>query len=148
MHTQSLNHTRETRGFAALSGFLFFSELVECFFCRRRCCCCSVCVFFLSVLPSIVVRFPSFIRSNLRCEHCVTFLPVSEFMFRYPISHGAVCVCAETEIQRRRFCVCVCMCSSVVECKYSVLVFSVSFICLHPIYSWNVPFQVFKPAGK
>lgn len=83
------------------------SELVDVLYC---CSFFSLCVFLLLLLlsifiPSTFILFRSFIRSvyvrgSALRTLCNRFLPVSEFMFRYPISHGSVCVCAETEKRR------------------------------------------------
>lgn len=103
------------------------SELVDVIVVLVCVCCC----FFLLLL-AVVVDFCTFYRCslsffhliNFTCEHCVMNLPVSEFMFWYPISHGSVCICAETE-KNNDF--------TLDVCKHSVLVWM--FVCMH----WKCP---------
>lgn len=117
-HTMSWAYTHMwNTGHAASSGFWFFQRtspsLYCCSFFFIHCCC-----WFFSYLLHSFLRSSSF--DQFTCSHyetlCNRFLPVSQFMFQYPISHGCLCLCWNRQTTDFFFVV-------FPVCKHSVLVF-------------------------
>lgn len=117
-----------------------FYIVVLFFLCVFFCCCCCCRLLYLLPSFSFVLSFDQFTCEAPHCEHCVTdFYPFQNSCFDIPF-HTALFVFVLK--QKNDDCTFMCLFS---VCKHSVLAV---FVCLHLIYSCNVPFQVFMPAVK